>query len=160
MMTKYKILRTGTGVWQEFGLMLLFGTIFISIMMFFLLNNFDLIMSLIIFYIIRLVFYSLIDFVFVKTIFDNGIQVFIAVFFMKIKIDKKRAFTSILRSPSPSRYAKHYCLVLVRNDEKWLNRLFKNKIILYAEDSNLDLEGIANKISDMFGINSQFCNLG
>ena len=111
-------------------------------------------------YAFRIGIYVLIDFLFEKKFLEIDDDIYIKTFFSKFKLDKNRSYLIIAPAPLLRYTSEIYYLNLVRNDKRLLNRVFKNRIKLYVEDGELDLKGIARKISDMFGIPFRDVELG
>lgn len=111
------------------------------------------------FYTVKYFFYRIVDFFFSKTIFQSEQEFHVRMCFINFKLNsrspvKDRATFLVIEDVGfPRRgYVKDYGLVLVRNREKWHQRLFKNKIKLYIEDGKMNLEQLAEQIGEKFNI--------
>lgn len=104
-------------------------------------------------------FYRVADFFFDKTICLNENEFYIQVGFIRLNLNKhserkERASFLVIENVAASTKTSeiNYGLVLVRNNEKWYRRLFKNKIKLYAAGSDTKLEDVGEQIAEKFNI--------
>ncbi len=151
-MKVYIIKRTSTGIWKEFFLNFLVGVIVFIIGIY---TCFDHLFwgVIVLIFAFKFFIYRLIDFLFIKEFIEIEKILYISFLGVNFKINPKRCFSVIEAYSFPSKSGtKYYYLELIRNDERWLYRIFKNKIKLYVEDGEIDLEGVAQKLFDLYGI--------
>ena len=152
-MERYRMPTTTYAIWHEFVLKLFIGGLLCFPGLYMLLDGRLFTGTLILLFFFWFFIYRPSDYLFSKVLFQDTDSFRLKMAFWAFKIDKQRCFTVIEPYSFPSSYgSRFFHLALVRNTESRWQRLFKNKIKLYPEDGTIDLEGLAKKIKDEFGI--------
>lgn len=104
-------------------------------------------------FIFKFFIYNILDFLFDKQIIKTDNNLFIKISKLRLAIDTERAYIEISKVDTPvTGFTKVKGIVLVRNNKKIKNRLFKNRIKLLAEGKNKNLEEFGEKLSSELGI--------
>jgi hypothetical protein len=154
-MNQFIISRTKANIWDFIFKGFFSGTVFYVLTIFILIRN-GLIGIVPLFFIIRYYIYKNIELLFnVRIVKDEG-SLYLKMMWFTLSLDLNNCFliienVAVFTGIKPN---TEYGLVLVRNEKKAINRIFKNRIKLYVGLSVTDLEDNMNLISNQFGIRS------
>lgn len=136
---KLRVERTFNEIWEFVGGVFFCSLLFIpSIICYF---NYPIFGLILIFLVIRVYIYAVVDFLFSKSFKIEQEEVSLKVAGIEFKIDKEVAFFVIENVDVPTTgFSRTKGLVLVRNSKFFINRIFKNKIKLVVGKGDKDPE--------------------
>lgn len=149
-MTEYVFKSNSAGYWSViFSSLVTIFFIFLSRV----LEGYPLIQFIVILIGFKLGLYKSIDYLFSKKLVRNKDNFAIKIGLLSLGINTLDSFLIIEKDElSINNYAHSFGLYIVRNNKKWYNRLFKNRIKLLPMSNKYDIEEIMFDVSRKFNL--------